>query len=522
MKPSNVRLCTLAVASSSLWVAVSAAGNVLRIPIHKNTSYRPNTRARAYRTLRKYGHHQHRLSRRELGRQPITDVENDIEYYGIVGIGTPPQRFRLDMDTGSSDLWIPDMTRPVSAPIICDPELKNCQKPNVHSPKGLLRYQHRQRQHGQRSESDHSILSSSLAPTQHRAPPLHFQFDPWLSSTVTELPSQKWKLAYADGSTVSGHLAVDRLEFAEVAIENQLFGLADKVSSSFLDDVVDGVFGLGFPGLSAFVTDEEAFAKDVRTVHKGAHVSRTVLGSLMNQDLIPAPIFGVWLGSSDDTIGGGNGHSGNGQSGNQNKEDREEGSEYESGDGEFMFGSIDTSRFEGELTFLPIVTPSQYWQVRVDGVQVNGEDMGIEGETIIDTGTTLVVMPTNAAKKVNRAIGAKWDPWEGWILRCDSNREGTIDFIMGGKTFSIRRRDLVREHVQKSRNGKDKKFGHGHGKDKTADGPMCYSAVTASPGEVMVFGDVFIRNNYCVFDVGHQSIGIAPLRRGRHQHYGST
>ncbi|KAF8938582.1 1,3-beta-glucanosyltransferase [Dissophora ornata] len=399
------------VVSTGCIIAVTEAG-AFKIPIHKNTHHRRNTRAHAFKTLKKYGYH-NRLSPRDFGRHPVTDVEN--EYYGIVGIGTPPQMFKLDMDTGSSDLWIPSMK--------CDRDNNKCAQ--------------------------------------------HSRFDPSKSSTAVEL-STPWKIAYGDGSTVSGHLAIDRLEFSEIAIDKQLFGMADQESSSFLDDVVDGVFGLGFPSLSALVLENP---KEAETKAKGP-ISNTVLGSILSHDLIPAPVFGVWLGDGDGPASDANG-----------------------GDGEFMFGSIDTSRFEGELTFLPI-THRKYWQIKVDGVQLDGGkmDLGIQGDTIVDTGTTLLVFPIAQAKKINQAIGAKSDPWEGWILPCGSNKEGTLDFSMGGSKFSVRRKDLVREAV------KDKKG-------------WCYSAVTATPGDVMIFGDVFIRNNYCVFDVGHLSVGIAPIRR---------
>ncbi|KAF9096145.1 hypothetical protein BGX27_001167 [Mortierella sp. AM989] len=411
MKLLNPILLSLAISISCI-VSECDAG-AFKIPIHKNLHHRRNTRVHAFKALKKFGHHR-RLSPRDFGRLSVVDVENDVEYYGIVGIGTPPQMFKLDMDTGSSDLWIPSL---------------KCDRHNIRCAR-------------------------------------HSRFDPSLSSTVTELKTP-WKISYGDGSNVSGHLAIDRVEFSEIAIENQLFGMADRESNSFLDDVVDGVFGLGFPDLSAFALDDP---KGAEAKAKGP-ISNTVLNGLLTHELIPAPVFGVWLGNSDDPS-----------------------TDPNAGDGEFIFGSIDASRFVGDLTFLP-VTHQKYWQVKVDGVKINKElDLTISGDTIIDTGTTLLVLPIAQAKKVNKAIGATSDPWEGWILPCNSNRDGSLDFEMGGETFSVRRKDLVREAV------------------KNRDG-WCYSAVTATPGDVMIFGDVFIRNNYCVFDVGHLSIGIAPIRR---------
>lgn len=39
----------------------------------------------------------------------VTDLD-DFAYYGTVNIGTPAQKFLVILDTGSANLWIPDIT----------------------------------------------------------------------------------------------------------------------------------------------------------------------------------------------------------------------------------------------------------------------------------------------------------------------------------------------------------------------------------------------------------------------------
>ncbi|XP_075404152.1 pepsin A [Tenrec ecaudatus] len=130
-----------------------------------------------------------------LATQPLANYM-DMEYFGTIAIGTPPQEFTVIFDTGSSNLWVP------------------------------------------------SIYCSSPACSNHN------RFNPQKSSTY-QATSQTVSIAYGTGS-MTGILGYDTVQVAGIADTNQIFGLSQTEPGSFLYySPFDGILGLAYPNIAS-------------------------------------------------------------------------------------------------------------------------------------------------------------------------------------------------------------------------------------------------------------------------------
>lgn len=79
----------------------------------------------------------------------------------------------------------------------------------------------------------------------------------------------------------------------------------------------------------------------------------------------------------------------------------------------------------------------------MDAATVDGKDTGLQGRTaILDTGTTLIIMPAADATAVHNLIdGAKADGQGGFTVPCTTT--ASVAFTFGGQAFTIDPRDLA-------------------------------------------------------------------------------
>jgi Eukaryotic aspartyl protease len=129
------------------------------------------------------------------GSAPATPADiYDSEYLVPVSIGTPAKTFNLDLDTGSSDLWV------------FGPEVSA-------------------------ATSNHTIYNPSASS----------------SSSTTQ---DNWKISYGDGSSASGNVYKDTVSLGGVLTSHQAVEQATQASAQFIQTSGDGLMGLAFESIN--------------------------------------------------------------------------------------------------------------------------------------------------------------------------------------------------------------------------------------------------------------------------------
>ncbi|KAF1816270.1 peptidase A1 [Eremomyces bilateralis CBS 781.70] len=323
---------------------------------------------------------------------PVSNFLN-AQYFSTITIGTPPQEFKVVLDTGSSNLWVPS--------------------------------------------SDCNSIACYL----------HSKYDHSSSSTYKKNGSE-FEIRYGSGS-LSGYVSQDTLQIGDLKIKDQIFAEATaEPGLAFAFGRFDGILGLGYDTISVNGIPPPFY-------------------NMIDQGLIDEPVFAFYLGDT-----------------------KNEGDESEA-----TFGGIDKSRYTGELINIPLRRKA-YWEVDLDVISFGDESAELENTgVILDTGTSLIALPSTLAELLNKEIGAKKSFNGQYTVECDK-RDGLPDltFTLTGHNFTIGPYDYILE-VQGS----------------------CISAFMGMDfpepvGPLAILGDAFLRRWYSVYDAGKNSVGLAKAK----------
>jgi saccharopepsin len=321
---------------------------------------------------------------------PLSNFMN-AQYFTEIKIGTPPQTFKVILDTGSSNLWVP------------------------------------------------SSKCTSIACF------LHAKYES-SSSTTYKANGSEFSIQYGSGS-MEGFVSNDLLTISDISIEGQDFAEAIKEPGlAFAFGKFDGILGLGYSTISV------------------NHITPPFY-SMIDQGLIDEPVFSFRLGDS------------------------------EMDGGEAVFGGIDNSAYTGKITYVP-VRRRAYWEVELEKVSFGTDELELENTgAAIDTGTSLIALPTDIAEMLNTQIGAK-KSWNGQY-QVDCSKVPSLpelSFYFAGKAYPLKGSDYILE-VQGT----------------------CISAFTGMDlnlpgGSLWIIGDVFLRKYFTVYDLGRNAVGFAKSK----------
>eukprot|EP00842_Homolaphlyctis_polyrhiza_P001734 jgi/Hompol1/2561/HPOL_006049-RA len=278
----------------------------------------------------------------------------------------------------------------------------------------------------------------------------HAQYDHTKSSTFRANGSS-FSIQYGSGS-MSGVVSSDILCVGNIELPNQLFAESvNEPGNTFASARFDGILGLGLSSIS------------INSIP-------TPIERMIAQKRIASSMFAVYL-------------SRNGADGSQ-----------------LTLGGFDSSKFTGQLQWLKVIQKG-FWQVTLQSVRfgavpgasaadvaaaANAAPIASNVRGVFDTGTSLIAIPSSEAAVINKKLNAI--PFNNGLQIVQCTGLPDITFTFGGKAYTLTNAEYTLPF----------EFGY------------CISTfVGLDIGGFWIFGDVFLRKYYSVYDVSGGRIGLA-------------
>ncbi|XWW95763.1 hypothetical protein V2A60_003730 [Cordyceps javanica] len=264
-------------------------------------------------------------------------------------------------------------------------------------------------------------------------------------------------VSYGSGQ-FSGAEYVDKVSFAGLTVKSQSIGSA---TSSRGFNGVDGIFGLGPVGLTKNTVSNEATVP-------------TFLDNLYRQGSIPSEVLGVYFSP-------------------------ENGADTDENNGELTLGGTDSTKYAGSVSYVPTLktgAAAAYWGVSIARFSYGSTVLASGATGIVDTGTTLVYIPSAAYSKFLSASGGKTDSSSG-LASFTKKPTASFSITLGSSTYALTPDQYLVPAAQYGN------FGLASGK--------YYAWINdgGSSGVNTIIGQKFLENYYSVYDTTNARIGFA-------------
>ena len=279
-----------------------------------------------------------------------------------------------------------------------------------------------------------------------------------------------FEIMYQDNSAVSGSYVNDTVNIGDTAIKGLTLGIASSADRPL------GIMGIGY-ALGESIVQNQDFEP-----------YPNIIDQLKAQDLISTNAYSLWL------------------------------NDLESDTGSILFSGVDTTKYTGSLTALPIQKDSNnsYSDFTVALTSLTFTDAksntpyaqtDLALPVILDSGTTFTYLPDTIANDLARGVGAIDDPIAGLVIPCKfATSKAKITFTFGNKdngpAIAIPLDQFITPLT--SPDGSTPKFRDG-------SGDVCAFGILPSggPDQPLLLGDTFLRSAYVVYDLQNNEIAIA-------------
>ncbi|KAK0719244.1 secreted aspartic proteinase precursor [Lasiosphaeris hirsuta] len=274
-------------------------------------------------------------------------------------------------------------------------------------------------------------------------------YNPNKSSTAKKLEGATWEIEYGDGSSSSGDVYLDKVKMGGVNFSSQAVEVASKVSAEFTADTNnDGLMGLAFGSINQVRPQKQT----------------TFFENL--QSSLDKPLFTADLKS------GAPGH--------------------------FNFGYIDKNAYTGSITYTPVNSTQGFWMWTSPGYTIgaSGKFKSSPIEGIADTGTTLLLLPSSVVKAYYKNVsGASYQSSNGgYVFPCDATLPSFYVSVGDDARIKIPGKYMSYAPVD-------------------SQGQNCFGGLQTDDGiGFSIFGDVFLKAAFVVFDAGKERLGLAAKK----------
>lgn len=268
-------------------------------------------------------------------------------------------------------------------------------------------------------------------------------------------------VTYGDQSYVSGEEYTDTVTLnSDLVIDNQSIGVASDSSGM---EGLDGLLGIGPVDLTEGTVSN---ANEVPTVTDNLYTQGTISSEVLGVFFAPA--------SSEDSTG------------------------------ELTFGGYDASKITGDISYVPITSTSPasaYWGID-QSISYGSTSILAETAGIVDTGTTLILIASDAFSKYKSATGATLDQSTG-LLQITSDQYSQLSslyFTTGGVTYELTPNGQIWPRSLNSAIG------------GTTDGiylVVADSGSASGSGLDFTNGYCFLERFYSVYDTSNSRVGFA-------------